>query len=338
MNANCTTENVALVLSIASAKVFQLEQLKHLHDDRQSESYAQLGVDEYPGLTFLMNVAKGNMIGWDVHGSDGIISSKIYPDTQIVKVIAGLASNSSTMISSYGPQLCKTLSIDPTIAISLINIAMGESKKLNSSIETLATRLRCDAQMCLGFCSGSSLEIRFVQDLLGAMCDKLTLNPELAASIMLIAQCKGQVSLSAISTLIEYLEVLDANSENMREKAVLALSLVDKNNQHVITNGKKFDKYLGFDQATKGHKSIEKNSENSLCAILLAIAKDDATSGLDKILNAFEVDRSKHSLVKGVVDIFNRAADEAAINEVSAAVAAVDSSVPSGFLIYTMPC
>ena len=58
MNPNCTTENVALVLSIASAKMFQLEQLKHLDYDRQSESYMQLGVDEYPGLTFLMNVAQ----------------------------------------------------------------------------------------------------------------------------------------------------------------------------------------------------------------------------------------------------------------------------------------
>ena len=153
-----------------------------------------------------------------------IISSKIYPDTQIVKVIAGLASNSSTMISSYGPQLCKTLSIDPTIAISLINIAMGESKKLHSSIETLA-RLRCDAQMCLGFALVARLNFVLSKILLGAMCDKLNLNPELAASIIMIAQCKGQVSLSAISTLIEYLEILDTNDENMRE---LALSLVDK--------------------------------------------------------------------------------------------------------------
>ena len=72
-----TTENVALVLSIASAKVFQLEQLKHFdYDSKLSESYVQLGVDEYPGLTFLMNVAQGNMRGWDVKGSDGIISSK----------------------------------------------------------------------------------------------------------------------------------------------------------------------------------------------------------------------------------------------------------------------
>jgi len=164
------------------------------------------------GVTFVIKLGFGNAEVWNLANGDGVISSKILADTRIIAAFSGLAAQDLQTINLNLRPLCSLIGTDIDACGSLIRIAMGDYSRLNVEIDKICKRTgaRVTKDIALGFCAGCTLVPEQISALLAPLCSELDLDPKgngdgitIAASIVLAAQCKGDISREAWRVLVE---------------------------------------------------------------------------------------------------------------------------------------
>jgi hypothetical protein len=347
-NISFNVYNASLILCMAACDYGNINKLYYkankAHEEKLLEDTAfsplnkgwTFNIEERFGLDFLMKFGIGDQEGWDIKGTDGVVSSKIHPDTMLVKTLGALCRNDKKNIYDLCIDLCNKLSIDYDLMTSIISIAMGDERYMHKAIDILATRLRCDSQLCLGFVCGASLNFEFVEECLTALCENLGLSANLAAAIVMIAQTQGGahgISMDAFEHLLDSLQSKSDsdNDEVIRKKGMKLLGIITgdiqkiadpddfkemqkkkaKTNSPIIKYpGRIMDELLGFKDIKE--KMFEKGiwKKVSLCSILILIAKDDKSEGLKYICEAFNINEEDQKLLDNVIEIYNRTATD----------------------------
>lgn len=170
------------------------------------------------GPKFITMLASGDADVWYLESGDGVVSSKIYPDTRIIAAFAGLAAQDKRIIDLYLKTLCSLIGTDAESCGSIIRLAMGDYERLNAEIDKITRRIGSGTtkELALGFCAGCSLDPEQVTEMLTTLCNDLDLEEgngdgiAIASSIVLAAQCKGTVSRDAWRTLCQKLLLVSA--------------------------------------------------------------------------------------------------------------------------------
>ena len=160
-------------------------------------------LDSSVAIQFIVMLGKADPRVWFLENEDGVVSSKIYPDTRIVVSIAALAANDIPTIDRTLAVLSALLATDVDAVRSILCLALGDTTRLSHEISKITRRAGGNVTLpfAMGFCAGASLKIKEVKDMLGPLCNQLNVNNDVAASIVLSTQCVGTVSRESWQTL-----------------------------------------------------------------------------------------------------------------------------------------
>jgi hypothetical protein len=294
-----------------------------------------------------------------LENSDGVISSKIYPDTRIVASLASLAANDIETIDRTLPVLCAVLATDVDAVRSLLSLALGDTTRLSHEVSKVARRCGGNVTLpfALGFCAGASVNAKEMKEMLSPLCNQLNLDATLASSIVLATQCVGTVSREAWQTLCStaLMElhdedgiVTDAEREMPRFWLVDAVAaLLAQDPVAMAPHLAKLDALIGFGglwAAVYESGSVLGAREppaklGTLSSVLYAIANNDMNA-LPDILQVLGMGRDPTALqnVVTLVSVFNRQFSSAELNALENTLQSQDKHnlVPRGALTAIM--
>jgi len=102
---------------------------------------------------------------WFLENADGVVSSKIYPDTRIVSSIAALAANDIPTIDRTLAVLSALLVTDVDAIRSILCLALGDTTRLSHEVSKIIRRAGGNVTLpfAMAFCAGASLNIKEVR-------------------------------------------------------------------------------------------------------------------------------------------------------------------------------
>ncbi len=172
-----------------------------------------------PGLSLIIRLANKSDKAWDIRNADGVISSKIHPDTRLVKAFSALASNTVHRTKSCFNTLCNELAVNAEMVTTIIGIAIGETDNLKVYAQKIARRIGQNENMTMAFVAGATLDEGVVLELLSPAMDKLYIKADLATNLVLAVQCWGDKSISAWENIGKYIRsVKDVNEVPLYSK------------------------------------------------------------------------------------------------------------------------
>ena len=209
------------------------------------------------GIQFITMFGSGNHKCWDLANRNGSPSSRIYPDTRIVKGLGALASSDLDTIDKTLPAICTTLGTDLDAIRSILCLALGDMSRLSQEVAKIIRRTggKVTLQIAIGFCAGASSDLKEVKDMLSPMCNQLNVNSELASAIVVSTQCNRKVSVRAwrqlCTTAIQLADedgvITDEERELPRFWLVDAIAATLKQDKAEITKyTQALDRLLGF--------------------------------------------------------------------------------------------
>jgi hypothetical protein len=290
---------------------------------------------------------------WFLENADGVVSSKIYPDTRIVSSIAALAANDIPTIDRTLAVLSALLATDVDAVRSILCLALGDTTRLSHEVSKITRRAGGNVTLpfAMGFCAGASLKMKEVKDMLGPLCNQLNVDNEIAASIVLSTQCVGTVSRRAWQSLCtKAMELQDEDGIVTDEERLLPrfwvvdaiAAILAQDPVQIAKHTSQLDQLLGLDGLWSAvHASGDvfgaltpPEDLSTLSRVLYSIAQNDMLA-LPHLLRVIGI-KSEEAItnITILISVFNRQFSSAELNALEKTFQRQDpdNKVPRGAL------
>eukprot|EP00945_MAST-04E_sp_MAST-4E-sp1_P009005 g9005.t1 len=281
-------------------------------------------------IQFIVMLGTGNQKSWRLEQSDGVPSSKIHPNSRIVTCLSALAAKDTDVIDNYLPNLCKVLATDIEVVRSITCLALGDTSRLSQEVGKIIRRIGGNTTLpfALGFCAGATLEMKEVKDMIAPICNNLSINCDLAASIILSTQCKRTVSVNAWKKMCNTAMILKDEDGIITEEELqlprfwlvdAIAALLQKQKLKIVEFSDRLDEFIGYKGLWKavfesgnvkgkdGKPMKEPPADyKSISSVLYAIAQNDLRA-LPHVLKVMGMgEKSAVTSTVLLVQIFNR--------------------------------